>query len=302
MLDWDAPLSEQPESVRVALTKLAMEDEQLLSRFRELARADAKGQMAYSLLSETAVRNSKYDGMARGLSEEVARPTLEFGQEAASKALADAGIPGIKYFDGGSRAAGEGTRNIVAFTPEKYEVLSRNGERAVNSLAIDGKTKARLAEVARSERNVKKGVNDLVSQGVVSDSQRSLAKTEVTDIRALQQSRRKTASEGRDPLTWAKKAREAKAPRIRKEKEMLQHADSLGWAKDRREKIASSFAYDWDVDVDARLATLEAITRTARKRGWAVRHTSKGKSGKVDSRYITVPGKGRGTGVKPLFA
>ena len=36
-------------------------------------------------------------------------------QEAASKYLQERGIPGIKYFDGGSRAAGEGTRNFVIF-------------------------------------------------------------------------------------------------------------------------------------------------------------------------------------------
>ena len=34
---------------------------------------------------------------------------------AVSRWLNEAGIPGIKYYDQGSRAAGEGTRNMVLF-------------------------------------------------------------------------------------------------------------------------------------------------------------------------------------------
>jgi hypothetical protein len=43
---------------------------------------------------------------------------MEDGREAASRALNEAGIPGIKYFDGSSRSAQEGTRNMVLFEPE----------------------------------------------------------------------------------------------------------------------------------------------------------------------------------------
>lgn len=44
-------------------------------------------------------------------------------QEAASKALAAAGIPGIKYLDGGSRAAGDGTFNYVIFDADLVEIV-----------------------------------------------------------------------------------------------------------------------------------------------------------------------------------
>lgn len=51
---------------------------------------------------------------------------------AVSSALRQAGIPGIKYFDEVSRAAGQGTRNFVVFPGEEKSmtILERNGEPA----------------------------------------------------------------------------------------------------------------------------------------------------------------------------
>lgn len=48
-----------------------------------------------------------------------------------SKALRQAGIPGIKYFDEMSRSAGEGTRNFVVFPGEEKSmtILERNGQK-----------------------------------------------------------------------------------------------------------------------------------------------------------------------------
>jgi hypothetical protein len=44
-----------------------------------------------------------------------------------SERLNEAGIPGIRYLDQGSRGAGEGTRNYVVFQPEIIEILRRYG-------------------------------------------------------------------------------------------------------------------------------------------------------------------------------
>ena len=38
------------------------------------------------------------------------------------------GIPGIRYLDGGSRSAGNGTSNFVVFDPEMIRILERNGQ------------------------------------------------------------------------------------------------------------------------------------------------------------------------------
>lgn len=42
-----------------------------------------------------------------------------------SAKLRDAGIPGIRYLDGGSRAGGQGTSNYVAFNPAQIEILRK---------------------------------------------------------------------------------------------------------------------------------------------------------------------------------
>lgn len=47
--------------------------------------------------------------------------------EATSAALQRAGIPGIRYFDQGSRGMGEGSRNTVVFNPEIVDILRKYG-------------------------------------------------------------------------------------------------------------------------------------------------------------------------------
>ena len=93
MLDWDAPLSEQPESVKKFAETLG---------FNEIDTPAAKGT---DILSVMQMRGG--------------------GPAGASQLLKDAGIPGIRYFDGVSRAAGEGTRNIVLFDDSLAKILSR---------------------------------------------------------------------------------------------------------------------------------------------------------------------------------
>jgi len=52
----------------------------------------------------------------------------KIGATAASKKLAQSGIPGIRYLDAASRdAAGKGTSNFVVFDPKHMNILERNG-------------------------------------------------------------------------------------------------------------------------------------------------------------------------------
>ena len=59
----------------------------------------------------------------------------------ASERLQDAGIPGIKYLDQGSRAAGTGSSNYVVFDPsiiditKKYAVPGAIGAGAMGGIA-----------------------------------------------------------------------------------------------------------------------------------------------------------------------
>lgn len=128
MLNWDKPLSEQPKEVREALTKIAKGDEQVMRQFRELG-PNATANQAYAALTQQAVRLKKYEGMRSGIPEAEAMPSLAYGQDVASRQLREAGIPGIRYLDQGSRGAGTGTSNFVVFPGEEdlLRIMSVNG-------------------------------------------------------------------------------------------------------------------------------------------------------------------------------
>ena len=65
------------------------------------------------------------------------------------------------------------------------------------------------------------------------------------------------------------------------------------WTKPNRERVLNS-TYDSDtIDAEARLATVEAIAREAKKRGLEVYYTSKGQRGRAGSRYIELPDGGK---------
>lgn len=95
MLDWDAPLSKQPEAVRVAARDLGLP-------------AGTTGKDIYNALAMQA----RDVAITRGNN---AATTLGASQAAASNDLLGFGVPGVRYFDGGSRTAGTGTRNYVVF-------------------------------------------------------------------------------------------------------------------------------------------------------------------------------------------
>ena len=60
---------------------------------------------------------------------ELARGSKLFTPESAAASMREAGIPGIKYLDQGSRAAGEGTRNYVVFPGNEHliEIMKKYG-------------------------------------------------------------------------------------------------------------------------------------------------------------------------------
>lgn len=118
MLDWDAPLSQQPESVRKALRNAGIIDNEDYPTFPVPSHLKDDGEVA-ALIRGLAGQSS--GDRFPALSKIDARTA----DEAASKFLASLGIPGIKYFDGGSRAAGNGTRNFVVFDDKLLKILKR---------------------------------------------------------------------------------------------------------------------------------------------------------------------------------
>jgi hypothetical protein len=89
-LHWDKPLSEQTQTVKDALATIPWADPYL-----------------------------KSDTLTGA---QIAPRTAEGAQQ-----LRDAGIPGIKYLDAGSRSAGEGTHNYVVFDDKTIDILRKYG-------------------------------------------------------------------------------------------------------------------------------------------------------------------------------
>ncbi|MFC2752086.1 MAG: hypothetical protein ACFN9G_01850 [Cardiobacterium sp.] len=99
LLDYDAPLSEQPEAVKAALEK-AFAEQGKEETFAEMKEEDARGEDFYNALAEP---------------------------QEASETLLKHGITGLRYLDGNSRADGEGNHNFVIWdedllTPDAAQI------------------------------------------------------------------------------------------------------------------------------------------------------------------------------------
>lgn len=105
LLDWDKPLSEQPEKVREALVRADVMDASVFEHYT--------GQQLY----ENLVReHGEFAGRSR-----------KDGAQAASEYLQSIGIHGLRYLDGNSRSDGKGSHNYVIWdeallTPEAAQI------------------------------------------------------------------------------------------------------------------------------------------------------------------------------------
>lgn len=107
MLDWDAPLSQQPHAMEA---------------FRAHVSQSQRNPDAAMALLEGKTGGEAYQTLAGK------NPGL------VSQGLREAGLPGLKYLDQGSRGAGEGTRNYVVFDDKIPKILERNGNPLVEAL------------------------------------------------------------------------------------------------------------------------------------------------------------------------
>lgn len=111
MLDWDKPLSEQPNVLKALETHPTMGKESLGWK----GAPEGLWEKAMSLPSKTG--------------EWLYREMQGNNPIETSEALRQAGIPGIRYLDQGSRGTGEGTSNFVVFPggEDLLTILRRNG-------------------------------------------------------------------------------------------------------------------------------------------------------------------------------
>jgi hypothetical protein len=140
-LDWDRPLSEQPERVREALvsrgygvrpdwqkTETGWSNPEFGMVERDGADYVAKlpyggGEIGRFRSPDEAI---SYLSPAKPITGSAIEDELG-GAEQAATALREAGIPGIRYLDQGSRAAGDGSRNYVVFDDSLIEILRKYG-------------------------------------------------------------------------------------------------------------------------------------------------------------------------------
>jgi len=126
-LDWDKPLSQQSEKVRNAVAPLLQDRIADNRRVRDVQARMSGGEPVTPLLNVGDL-----------LGANVAR-----GKESA---LRDAGIPGIKYLDQGSRTAGEGSRNYVVFRDDIIDIVRKYGIAAAASMYGMDQVNAAMAQ------------------------------------------------------------------------------------------------------------------------------------------------------------
>lgn len=146
MLLWDKPLSEQPEKVKEGLRKLGVTADPTTSLddnpFSDAMMA--KGERLYRAVADRLTLADKDKALDKLFgSHKAFQKAYRSGPERASKALHDAGISGIKYLAGTSRAQGEGDYNYVVFDDAAIEIIEHLASRRRRSAAPPDTREAR---------------------------------------------------------------------------------------------------------------------------------------------------------------
>jgi hypothetical protein len=134
-LDWDKPLSEQSQHVQDALKPLGYQS--LKDAFS--IRAVENGHVIDYVDNSGQARTTSRVFPTQDAAEQAARVSFDtFGRNPTGAEIVlhnpgietqlhEAGIPGIRYLDAGSRNAGEGSRNTVVFDPAMIDILRKYG-------------------------------------------------------------------------------------------------------------------------------------------------------------------------------
>jgi hypothetical protein len=159
-LDWDKPLSEQSPTVQGTLAEkfgIRQPDSvgqlpngrwAVMSGNSPVGRADGwptKGDAEYAL--GIVKQDSAKTGGQIYESSKLVPGDYRNKVEAAQK-LKDAGIPGIKYLDQGSRTAGDGSRNYVVFDHNLIDIVKKYG---IAGAAAAGLISQQLAQILFSQ-------------------------------------------------------------------------------------------------------------------------------------------------------
>lgn len=166
-LDWDKPMGKQSKKVKG-----------IIQAWIETLPADLKEslEMAANEEFDLVTGSQLYRIVKRYTSENVMSPDAAdmSGDQEASMSLAKAGIPGIRYLDGGSRGAGEGTSNYVIFDENLVRILEENSKPVGStfSLAPTEQDREHLAAVKAGDMETAQRLVDEAAKAAGYDSPR----------------------------------------------------------------------------------------------------------------------------------
>ena len=124
-LDWDKPLSAQPPNVQRQFGYVSRPTPQEEVAAYELAKRESPGSIGdHPAVQDVYRRESGANAAERYFQRQVTGGGID---DAARIGLSEAGIPGIRYLDAGSRSAGDGSRNYVVFDDAMIEILRKYG-------------------------------------------------------------------------------------------------------------------------------------------------------------------------------
>jgi len=129
MLDWDKPLSQQADlGKKISPESLGLTYKQLENGNHAFVNSEGKvlGNLQKNGSKESFTQNwieNVLRGSGRDLYNQLGQGMG--GGAKVSEALRQAGIPGIRYLDQGSRAGGAGTSNFVVFDPKHMNIIGR---------------------------------------------------------------------------------------------------------------------------------------------------------------------------------
>lgn len=134
LLDWDKALSEQPEAIRKAFERVYA-DAVKASGYKVPLNPANKASEHYQSLMNALPARERTGGPADN-------PSLQYpiryrDEKDASAVLREAGIPGIRYLDQGSRGKGDGTYNYVIFDDARVKIVAKDGKPVSKEEATD---------------------------------------------------------------------------------------------------------------------------------------------------------------------
>lgn len=146
LLDWDGYLRDQSQAVQAGIARvfenlevpvvppirmIEVEPGRARVEWGDNFENSSRGLILTELAEEWVQRNNERGTFVPFIYDRLVEKTGS--PQAASEALREAGVPGVKYLDADSRLHGDGTRNIVMFSDDPIEIVRRDGKRVTGT-------------------------------------------------------------------------------------------------------------------------------------------------------------------------